>query len=327
MNKIIVILGPTSSGKSDIAIKLAKKFNGEIISADSRQIFRGMDIGTGKIERDKKSLALRNSESSARGREKPSFGKVYMSLGIPHHMIDIVSPRTDFNVAKFKSLAEKVIEDILHRGKLPIICGGTGFWIKAIIDNVNFPQVKPNWQLRKKLEKHSAKKLFTMLKKIDLARAKNIDQQNKVRLIRAIEICKAIKKVPQIPAFAKASAGKQNTKYRFLQIGLKPSREELYRNIEKRVLARFKQGMIEETNNLHSKNKLSWKKIQSFGLAYFWIPLYLKNKISKEELFEKVTRVEKNYAKRQMTWFRRDTRIKWLEDYKKIEKAAKSFLR
>lgn len=325
MNKILVILGPTSSGKSDIAIKLAKKFNGEIISADSRQIFRGMDIGTGKVGRDKKSLALRNSESSARGRKKTSFNleKAYFSSAIPHYMIDIASPRTNFNVAKFKKQAEKIIEDILQRGKLPIICGGTGFWIKAIVDDVNFPQVKPDWKLREKLEKQSAEKLFSMLKKLDPARAKNIDRKNKVRLIRAIEICKAIGRVPEL----------KTTRYKlkatncdFLQIGPKLSKKKLHRNIEKRVPARFKQGMIEEVKKLHEQG-LSWKKIQSFGLAYFWIPLYLQNNISKIELVEKVIQVEKNYAKRQMTWFKRDKRIKWLENYKEIEKSAKIFLK
>jgi tRNA dimethylallyltransferase len=325
-NKILIILGPTSSGKSDIAIKLAKKFNGEIISADSRQIFRGMDIGTGKITRDKKSLALRNSESCARGRKKPSFDsrEAYYSQGVPHYMIDIISPCTDFNVAKFKKKAEKIIGDILKRGKLPIICGGTGFWIQAIADDVNFPEVKPDWQLREKLEKYSTEKLFLMLKKLDSSRTKTIDAKNKVRLIRAIEICK---KIGRVPSIKNTKCQLRNTRYQALQIGLNLSREKLYENIEKRVLSRFKQGMIEEVKNLHSKQKLSWKKIQSFGLAYFWIPLYLQNKITKKELFEKVIQVEKNYAKRQMTWFKRDKQIKWLENYMKIEKAAKNFLK
>ena len=328
MKRILVILGPTSSGKSEMAIKLAKKFNGEVISADSRQIFRGMDIGTGKIERDKKSLALGNSESFARRRKKLSFGSqiVFMSQNIPHYMIDIVSPRTNYNVTKFKKQSKKIIEDILQSGKLPIICGGTGFWIKAIVDDVNFPQVKPDWKLREKLEKLSAEKLFSMLKKLDPERAKNIDAKNKVRLIRAIEICKAIGKVPVktgVPSLVEGS--RRNTEYQFLQIGLRLPKDKLHENIEKRVEARFKEGMIEEVEKLHGHG-LSWKKIQSFGLAYAWIPLYLQNKISKEELVEKIIQAEKNYAKRQMTWFRRDPRIKWLDNYSKIEKTTQSFL-
>jgi len=340
MNKILVVLGPTSSGKSDIAIKLAKKFNGEIISADSRQIFRGMDIGTGKIEGQFTGGSTSTWRSNLHN--------------IPHFMIDIISPRTEFNVAKFKGLAEKIIKDILQRGKLPIVCGGTGFWIQAIVDDVNFPEVKPDWKLREKLEKLSTEKLFSMLKKMDPDRANKIDAKNKVRLVRAIEICKTMGKVPALACHSDRSGAerrnlraKENSKqlltdadlsttlrfarddkrkYDFLQIGLKLSRKKIYANIEKRVLARFKQGMIDEVKKLHEQG-LPWKKIQSFGLAYFWIPLFLQNKIFKPELFEKVIQVEKNYAKKQTTWFKRDKRIKWLENYKEIEKATKSFLK
>ncbi|MDD3487308.1 MAG: tRNA (adenosine(37)-N6)-dimethylallyltransferase MiaA [Candidatus Moranbacteria bacterium] len=307
--KILVILGPTSSGKSDIAIKLAKKFNGEIISADSRQVFRGMDVGTGKIEGKFVGDSISNWRSNLHN--------------IPHYMIDIVSPRTEYNVAKFKKQAGKVIEDILRRGKIPIICGGTGFWIQAIVDNMNFPEVKPDRELRKKLEKYPAEKLFAMLKKLDPDRAKTIDRNNKVRLIRAIEICKSIKKVPEIQ---NTRYKIQNTKYQFLQIGLKLSREKLYDNIENRVLARFDQGMIDEVADLHADG-LSWKRIQSFGLAYFWIPEYLTGKITQNEMVEKVIQAERNYAKRQITWFKRDKRIQWMEDYRKIEKAVKEFLK
>lgn len=301
-NNILVILGSTSSGKSDIAIKLAKKFNGEIISADSRQIFRGMNIGTGRVR------ITRNMKHEI------------FSEGIRHHMLDIISPRIIYSVSLFKKKAEKIIKDILRRGKLPIICGGTGFWIQAIVDNVNFPEVKPDWALRKKLEKHSAKKLFATLKKLDSARAKNIDVKNKVRLIRAIEICKVIGKVPILKH-------KQETKnYDFLQIGIKLPKDKLHKNIKKRVLQRFKQGMIAEVKKMREEG-LSWKKIQSFGLAYFWIPLYLQNKISKEELFEKVTNAEKNYAKRQITWFKRDKRIRWKNNYSEIVKLVNAFLK
>jgi tRNA dimethylallyltransferase len=332
INKILVILGPTSSGKSDIAIKLGKKFNGEIISADSRQIFRGMDVGTGKI----KGCLL----GSRRSKSTSDF-PLFLSNGIPHYMIDIVSPRTNYNVAKFKKQAEMIIEDILKQGKLPIICGGTGFWIQAIVDDVNFPEVKPDWILRKKLEKYSVEKLFVTLKKFDPDRAKTIDPKNKVRLIRAIEICRAIKKVPKI---SDTKYQIRDTKYQFLQIGLKLPKDRLFENIAKRVKTRFKQGMITEVKKLHAGG-LSWKKIQSFGLAYYWIPLFLQNKIypvksrkagalsmqfnrvEKAELIKEVIQAEKNYAKRQMTWFKRDKRIKWLKNYQLIEKEGNKFLR
>lgn len=291
--KIIVILGPTSSGKSEVAIRLAKKFNGEVISADSRQIYRGMDVGTGKIT--KKEMR-----------------------GIKHWMLDIVSPKTDYNVAKFKKQTDKIITDILQRGKLPIICGGTGFWIKAVVDNVNFPEVKPDKALRDKLSKKSAEILSEMLKELDLDRAKNIDPHNKVRLIRAIEIARTLGSVPK---------EKNYPKYTALQIGVDIPKEKLQKNIKRRLEKRFAQGMIKEVKDLREKYKLSWKKIQSFGLGYYWIPLYLQNKISKEELFEKVYQAEKDYAKRQMTWFRKDQRIKWLKNYKNIKKEADIFLK
>lgn len=295
-DKIIVILGPTSSGKSAATIKLARKFNGEIISADSRQIYRGMDIGTGKVTAGEQKMAQ-------------------------HWLIDVASPKNDFNVTQFKRKAEKVIVDILKRKKVPIICGGAGFWIKAVVDDVNFPRVKPDWELRKELGKLSTAKLFTMLKKLDQTRAKNIDRKNKVRLIRAIEICQKIGKVPRF----EPSLVSEKNKYQFLQIGIDVPRAQLDGKIKKRLKKRFQTGMIEEVKKL-KKLGLSWKKIQGFGLAYFWIPLYLEKKISLEELRERVYLAEKDYAKRQMTWFRKDKRIVWLKRYKEIEKEAKKFL-
>ena len=306
-NRIIVILGPTSSGKSGIGIKLAKKFNGEIISADSRQIYRRLNIGTGKIARDPSRAGLKSNS------------EIYRSEGIAHHLIDAVDPKTEYNVARFKKDAIRVINDTIQRGKLPIICGGTGFWIRTLVDDVDFPEVKPDWKLREKLGRKSADVLFTLLKKFDPERAKKIDAKNKVRLIRALEICLAIGKVPKIKEKEK------NKKYAFLQIGIGVSKEKLHKKIKKRLEERWKEGMIDEVRKL-KKSGLSWKKIQSFGLGYFWIPLYLKKKISEEELFEKIYSSEKNYAKRQLTWFRKDKRIVWLENYKKIQKTVGEFL-
>lgn len=321
-NKIIVILGPTSSGKSEVAIKLAKKFNGEIISADSRQVYRGMDIGTGKVEPDRPGeIPIKSASGGFSSGSHP-----FISAGIPHHMIDIVSPKTDYNAAKFKEQADKIIADILQRGKLPIICGGTGFWIKAIVDNVTFPEVKPNKELRNKLCNYSTERLYKILQKSDPKRAGTIDRNNKVRLTRAIEIVRELGRVPALTS-PSSHQGEGWGEVGFLQIGINIPKEKLYQNIKKRLEARFKQGMIKEVKDLREKYKLSWKKIQSFGLGYYWIPLYLQNKISREELFEKIFQTEKNYAKRQMTWFQKDKRIKWLRDYKEIERETKSFIK
>ncbi|HAI74284.1 MAG TPA: hypothetical protein DCS28_02865 [Candidatus Moranbacteria bacterium] len=328
-NKIIVILGPTSSGKSSVAIKLAQKLNGEIISADSRQIYRGMDIGTGKIKPDQPGEIPQDFADQ---------GKIYagsipfISEGIIHHMLNIVSPKTNFSAAQFKKKADKIIKDASGRGKLPIICGGTGFWIKAIVDNVIYPEVKPDWKLREKLEKKSAEELFAMLKKMDSRRAKNIDAKNKIRLIRAIEICKTLGKVPipLAPSLCKPAhlwRGEGWGEVDFLQIGIDIPKEKLHKNIKKRLKQRFSQGMIEEIEILRKKYKLSWKKIQNFGLSYGLIPQYLKGEIkSEKELFEKIFQAEKDYAKRQMTWFKKDKRIIWLKNYIEIKREVLDFL-
>ncbi|TAK96597.1 tRNA (adenosine(37)-N6)-dimethylallyltransferase MiaA [Patescibacteria group bacterium] len=288
--KVIVILGPTASGKSSLAIKLARKFNGEIISADSRQIYRGMNIGTGKVTRAEQRLAR-------------------------HWMLDIVSPKTEYSVAKFKKAANLVIEDILKRDKLPIICGGTGFWIKAIVDNIQFPEVKPDWKLRKELEKESTKKLFQKLQKLDPKRANTIDPQNKVRLVRALEICHSLGSVPPLRA-----TQTNTSNCNFLQIGIALPKKKLDVRIAKRLEQRFKQGMLREVRNLHFKKGTSWKRLEQFGLEYYWIARYLQRKITLVEMKEKLRLDIIHYAKRQMTWFRKDRRIKWLTSYSGIHK-------
>ncbi|HRZ95120.1 MAG TPA: tRNA (adenosine(37)-N6)-dimethylallyltransferase MiaA [Candidatus Moranbacteria bacterium] len=334
--RIIVILGPTSSGKSEIAIRLAKKFDGEIISADSRQIYRGMDVGTGKVPKSK----IKNQKSKLQFKNK-KFNP-YWSNGVAHYLIDIVSPKTNYNAAKFKKDAYGALKFIINRGKIPIICGGTGFWIKSIVDNVAYPEVKPDWKLRNKLRNNSAEKLFKMLEKLDPKRVTNIDKNNKVRLIRAIEICKKLKHVPSLPPGEMSRSDREGENHNFLQIGIKLPKEKLHKNIKKRLKKRFEAGMIKEIKDL-KKQGLSWKKIQSFGLGYFWIPLYLHpikyavkrrppkaefNMVkNKKELFDKIYQAEKDYAKRQMTWFGKDKRIKWIEKYKDIEKEAMSFLK
>jgi tRNA dimethylallyltransferase len=295
-DKVLVIVGPTASGKSDVAIKLAQKFNGEIISADSRQIYRGMNIGTGKVTSAEQKMAV-------------------------HHILDVADPNDDFNVSHFKKLAEKTIEEILQRKKVPIICGGTGFWIKSVIDNVQLPEVKPDQKLRNMLSNKSTEELFAMLRKLDPERAENIDAKNKVRLIRAIEICNTIGTVPKIDTKYKIP----NTKYNFLQIGIDVPKEILNEKIKKRLQQRFEEGMIEEVQNLN-KNGIAWERLEYFGLEYRWIARYLQNKIPLSEMQKKLYFDIIHYAKRQMTWFKRDKRIHWLKNYTEIEKAAKKVL-
>jgi len=272
--KVIVILGQTATGKSALAVKIAlrlssgqAKKNGEIISADSRQVYKGLNIGTGKI-----------TEKEMRS--------------IPHHLLDVVSPKKKFTVTEYKKLAEEKIEEIIARGKIPIICGGTGFYIDAITKGVVFPEVPPNLKLRKVLDKKSATELFKMLKNLDSARAKNIDSNNKVRLIRAIEIAKALDKVPEIKEF--------KPKYKFIKIGLYLPPEKLKKKIENRVNKMFANGLLKEIKEL-KKNRVSNKRLKEFGFEYF------------EPTEEKVILETLKYAKRQMTWFKRDPEIKWFD--------------
>lgn len=290
--KIIVVLGPTASGKSASAVELAQKFNGEVVSADSRQIYKGLNIGTGKVT--KKEMH-----------------------GVPHHLLDVASPRTRFTVARFKTLAERTIDDIIARAKIPVLCGGTGFYIQAIVDGIVLPDVPPDPVLRKKLHKLSNTDLVALLTKLDLKRAPTIDPHNTVRLIRAIEIAKALGTVPAIIA---------QPKYQTLQIGITTDDKVLREKIKTRLLERLKKGMVEEVKKLHEKG-LSWKRMYELGLEYRYISLFLQEKISEDEMVTKLETEIWHYARRQRVWFKRDTRIKWfkIEQKKEIGKEAERF--
>ncbi len=291
--KLIVILGLTASGKTDLSIKLAKKFNGEIVSADSRQVYKGMNIGSGKVT--KKEME-----------------------GIPHYLLDVVSPKRKFTVVQYKNLALKAIEKTQKKNNLPILTGGTAFYIQAVVDGIDIPEVKPDWKLRKELEKKHTQELFKMLKKLDPRRAKTIEGKNKRRLIRALEI--VIKTKKPVPLLKK-----KQPQFEVLILGIKKSPKELKERIKKRLLKRLKQGMIAEVKGL-KKSGVSWKRLEEFGLEYRYIALYLQNKITKKEMMDRIQKESEHFAKRQMTWFKRDKRIKWVKDYKEAENLLKKFL-
>ncbi|MEK7227357.1 MAG: tRNA (adenosine(37)-N6)-dimethylallyltransferase MiaA [Patescibacteria group bacterium] len=289
--KALVIVGPTASGKSDLAVKLAKKFRGEIISADSRQVYRGLDVGTGKIT--KKEMQ-----------------------GVPHHLLDVANPKKQFTVFDFLMLTNQAIAEIVNKKKLPIVVGGAGFYIDALAGAATFPDVPPNKELRKKLEKKSASELFGILKKKDPRRAKIIDPHNKVRLIRALEIVERLGKVPPILKFLRT------LEYKFIYIGLKP--DNLRGIIGKRVKKMFKNGLLDEIKRL-KKSGVTNKRLKELGFEY-WNPTE-----------ESVIRESINYAKRQMTWFKRNKKIEWFtpsaveglnqKEYKAIERYVRIALK
>lgn len=292
--KIVVIVGPTASGKSDLAVEIAREFNGEIISADSRQVYRGLDIGTGKIT----------------AREM---------RGIPHYLLDVASPQRTFTIANYKPKAERALQSILTKGKLPIICGGTGFYIQALVDGVILPDAPPNEALRKQLDGKTTEELFLQLLKLDPNYAAKVDRHNPRRLVRAIEIAQALGRVPTL---------KKQTPYDPIFIGINVPLEKLRERIHARLAKRMRQGMLSEVRRLHESG-LSWKRMEELGLEYRYLARHLRGLISKETMLAELEHEIAQYAKRQYTWFRKDKRVQWIaiEKIKKAGEMVKEFLK
>ncbi|OIO52338.1 MAG: hypothetical protein AUJ11_00695, partial [Parcubacteria group bacterium CG1_02_44_65] len=298
------------------------KFNGEIVSADSRQVYRGMDIGTGKDLKDYR-LEIPNPNDQLPNKFKIQNSKLKI-IEIPYHLIDVANPKEQFDLAQYQKMAFRAIDDILKRGKLPILAGGSGLYLQAVVENYKLSEAKKDLALRKKLEKLSAAELFNKLKKLVPKMAVKLnqsDKNNKRRLIRYLEI------VGQDHNF-KSRAGKR--KYNALIIGVNFSRDILKQRIFKRLLERLKeQNMIGEVERLHEQG-LSWKRLEDFGLEYKFVSLYLEGELQYEEMVEKLNLAIYQFAKRQMTWFKRwekqGANINWVKDNKKIEKLVKDYL-
>ncbi|MBS6502808.1 MAG: tRNA (adenosine(37)-N6)-dimethylallyltransferase MiaA [Clostridium sp.] len=281
--KVLVIAGPTAVGKTDLSIKLAKELNGEIISTDSMQIYKYMDIGSAKITKEE-------------------------MCGVPHHMIDVVDPSTPFSVADYKEMAQKCIDDIISRGKLPILTGGTGLYINALTCNMNFTEAENDLKYRSELEelaeKHGNEYIHNMLNDIDPISYKEIHYNNRKRVIRALEVYKLTKK-----PFSSFNAGEEfyNGPYDVTYYVLNMDREKLYNRINLRVDIMMDKGLLEECIKLKKMGYNS--SVQSMqGIGYKEIFYYLENKISLNEAVEMIKQGSRNYAKRQLTWFRRDPR-------------------
>lgn len=297
--KVLVILGPTASGKTSLGVKLASKLKGEIISADSRQVFRGMDIGTGK--------------------DLGEYGK------IPYYLIDVVNPEEEFNLAKYQKLAGKAIKDILSRGKLPIIVGGTGLYLQAIVDGYDLDKNVPDPKRRAELTAMSVAELYKILEQEKpefAASINNSDRNNPRRLIRYIEIMES--------GVTPKKISKKNTPYDFLLLGLQQDDEVMRERILKRLKDRLdNENMIGEVESLID-NGVSLSRLNDFGLEYRHIAWYLQDKLTYDEMVSRLGIAIYRFAKRQKTWFRRWQKqgrvINWVSDLKEASEIIKNWL-
>lgn len=274
-------MGPTASGKSNLAIQIAATNNGEIISADSRLVYKGFDIATAKPTVEERQ-------------------------GIEHYLIDIVEPEVDYSAANFVDDAKIAIDKIHAKGKTPIIAGGTGLYFRLLLEDFDMPRVEPDYELRKKLETLDTQKLHETLKELDPISAEKIHFNNKVKIIRAIEVCKTLKK-PHSEV-----ARKKEPEFEVEWLGLNPpDRADLYERVNKRVDEMVEKGLVEETKALLEKHGRINNFINTIG--YQEILEYLDNKISLDEAILNIKQNTRRYAKRQLTWFRRNNLIKWMD--------------
>ncbi len=283
MEKLVIITGPTGIGKTEISLKLAKKYKGEIISSDSMQIYKKLDIGTAKLDLSKTT--------------------------IPHYMIDVVEADENFSVAEFKNKSKAIISDINERGRLPFVVGGTGLYINSLVYNLDFTETEADYQYRnelnKILEKDGSEVLYNKLLDLNSDMAEKIHKNNGQRIIRALEILKN--------GNEKGNNFRQENKdYNLVYIGLNMDRERLYDRINDRVDKMINLGLVEEVKGLLNdgidKNSQSLKAI-----GYKEVISYLDNEIDYDEMVELIKKNSRHYAKRQLTWFRRDDRIKWFD--------------
>ncbi|NTV44926.1 MAG: tRNA (adenosine(37)-N6)-dimethylallyltransferase MiaA [Candidatus Yonathbacteria bacterium] len=293
--KLIVIVGQTASGKSALAVTIARHVGGEVISADSRQVYRDLPIGSGIITKED-------------------------MFGVPHHMLAIANPRNAYTAATYQTDAREIVSDIATRGHIPVVAGGTGFYIDALIYDDILPEVTPDLALRKKLEKKTTQELANHLLSIDPERAASIDIRNSRRLIRAIEIATVLGSVPRIPS-------RRTSPYDIFWIGIRICDDVLIENIEKRNAAMFRKGLLAEIRTLRDK-RIPWARIDELGFEYRYGAAHLRGEMTKEEALARMNIATRQYAKRQKTWFQRNGDIRWFSpgDAEHILKNIDAFL-
>ena len=291
--KVIVICGPTASGKTSLSIELAKKINGEIISCDSMQIYKDMNIGTAKVTEEEMQ-------------------------GIQHYLIDFVSPDVRYSVANYKNDAEKAIETIIDKGKIPIIVGGTGLYLDSLIYGIEYPEIKFDEKYREKLEneieENGLEYLYSKAKEIDEQAMQKISPNDKKRIIRVLEIYHATGKNK---TEQEIESRKKEVKYDYKIFAINMDREKLYERINIRVDKMIENGLIEEVEDLQKKYNHFPTAMQ--GLGYKEVVEYLQNQITRDEMIEKIKQESRRYAKRQLTWFRKNKETIWIDGLEKKE--------
>jgi len=295
--KLVVLLGPTASGKSGLGITLAQRFNGEIISADSRQVYRSLDIGTAKVTPAEQAL-------------------------IPHHVLDVADPREIYSVAQFQRDAIAAINDILKRSHQPFLVGGSPHYIQTVVDNLDIPHIEPQPELRAQLEKRPLPELLEQLEELDPRGAATIDRNNPRRVIRALEVCLVSGK-----PFSQQRK-MSDPLYQSLLLGIEWPREVLYRRIDERVDERMQQGMVQEVQRLLDEG-VSQQRLEALGLEYRYITRWLTGAFENEdEMVQRLKYAIHDFTRRQLTWFRKEKRIVWMNggDWEQAQDVVRDFL-
>jgi tRNA dimethylallyltransferase len=294
---LIVVLGPTASGKSSLGIALAQRFNGEIVSADSRQVYRGLDIGTAKVTLEEQAL-------------------------VPHHLLNVADVDEIYTVSQFQQQAISAINTIIEHGKQPFLVGGSPHYIQAVVDNLAIPAIPPQPALRAELETRPLAELLSQLEELDPRSAAVIDRNNPRRVIRALEVCLTSGKPFSEQRRVAAPL------YRSVLLGIQWPRAVLYQRIDQRVNERMQQGMVQEVRNLLNRG-ISQVRLEALGLEYRFISLWLRGEFATEEaMIERLKYAIHDFTRRQLTWFRKDTRIVWLEgnDIERAIQLVREFL-